>query len=76
MDVLEPAALDARIADICERLQGNAPITMRVTKEAMRRLLHAGMPKDEDLIRACYGSEDFHMGVKAFVEKRPPQWRR
>jgi enoyl-CoA hydratase/carnithine racemase len=48
---------------------------MRVTKEAMRRLLHAGMPKDEDLIRACYGSEDFQNGVKAFVEKRPPQWR-
>jgi enoyl-CoA hydratase/carnithine racemase len=75
MDVLEPGALDAHIADICERLQGNAPITMRVTKEAMRRLLHAGMPKDDDLIRACYGSEDFHTGVKAFVEKRPPQWR-
>jgi enoyl-CoA hydratase len=75
MDVLEPAALDARIAEICERLQGNAPVTMRVTKEAIRRLTHAGFPDGEDLVRACYGSDDFHTGVKAFVEKRTPEWR-
>lgn len=74
MDVLEPAALDARVAEICERLNGNAPITMRVTKEAMRRLQLAGLPDGDDLIRACYGSDDFHAGVKAFVEKRAPQW--
>lgn len=74
MDVVEPAALDGRVAEICERLQGNAPITMRVTKEAMRRLQLAGLPDGEDLMRACYGSDDFHAGVKAFVEKRAPQW--
>ena len=74
MDVVEPAALDARIAEICGRLNGNAPVTMRVTKEAMRRLQQAGIPDGDDLVRACYGSDDFHAGVKAFVEKRTPQW--
>ena len=74
MDVVEPSVLDQRIAEICERLIGNAPVTMRVTKEAMRRLLHAGIPDGEDLVRDCYGSDDFHEGVKAFVAKRPPQW--
>ena len=74
MDVVDPAALDGRIAEICERLQGNAPVTMRVTKEAMRRLQHAGLPDGEDMVRACYGSEDFRAGVKAFVQKRTPQW--
>lgn len=75
MDVLAPEAIDARIAEICERLQGNAPVTMRVTKEAIRRLTLTGLPADADLIRGAYGSDDFHAGVKAFVDKRTPQWR-
>ena len=74
MAVVEPAALDQRIAEICERLNGNAPVTMRVTKEAIRRLRQAGLPDGDDLVRACYGSADFRVGVKAFVEKQTPQW--
>jgi enoyl-CoA hydratase len=74
IDVVEPVTLDQRIAEICDRLKGNAPVTMRVTKEAMRRLQLAGLPDGDDLIRACYGSDDFRAGVKAFVEKRTPQW--
>jgi enoyl-CoA hydratase len=74
MDIVEPATLDQRIAEICERLNGNAPVTMRVTKEAIRRLQQAVIPEGDDLVRACYGSDDFHAGVKAFVEKRTPQW--
>ena len=74
MAVVDPAALDQRIAEICERLKGNAPVTLRVTKEAMRRLQQAGLPDGDDLVRACYGSEDFRAGVKAFIEKHSPQW--
>jgi enoyl-CoA hydratase len=74
MDIVEAAGLDKRITEICERLSGNAPVTMRVTKEAMRRLQHSGIPDGDDLVRACYGSDDFQEGVKAFVAKRPPQW--
>jgi enoyl-CoA hydratase len=47
---------------------------MRVSKEAIRRILHAGLPDGDDLVRTCYGSEDFRGGVKAFVEKREPAW--
>jgi hypothetical protein len=25
-------------------------------------------------VRACYGSDDFRIGVDAFVGKREPQW--
>ena len=74
MAVVEPAGLDQRIAEICERLKDSAPVTLRVTKEAIRRLQQAGLPDGDDLVRACYGSEDFRAGVRAFVEKRSPQW--
>ena len=74
MAVVDPTSLDQQIAEICERLKGNAPVTLRVTKEAIRRLQRAGVPDGEDLVRTCYGSEDFRAGVMAFIEKRSPQW--
>lgn len=73
-EIVSPPDLDRRVAEWSSRLAQHAPITMRVSKEAIRRLLHAGLPGDEDLLRACYGSDDFHSGVAAFVEKREPAW--
>jgi len=73
-EIVAASELDRRIAALTERLVHHAPITMRVSKEAIRRLLHAALPSGDDLMRACYGSEDFRMGVEAFVEKREPPW--
>jgi len=73
-EIVEPGDLDRRIAELTDRLAHHAPITMRASKEAIRRLIHAGSPNGDDLVRACYGSDDFRIGVDAFVEKRDPQW--
>lgn len=74
-EIVAVAELEARVAAICERLLGNAPITMSVTKQALARLADRTEPEEaEDLIRACYGSEDFRIGVRAFVEKKSPEW--
>jgi enoyl-CoA hydratase len=74
-EIVVPEQVDARAQELCDRLANNAPMTMRVTKESIRRLLHAGLPSGEDLIRECYGSRDFHEGVEAFVAKREPRWK-
>ncbi len=74
LDVVEPAAVDARVGELCDRLARNAPITMRVSKEAIRRLQHAGIADGADLVRETYGSEDFRNGVRAFIEKREAPW--
>jgi enoyl-CoA hydratase/carnithine racemase len=66
--------VDARLAELCTQLAGHAPLTMRASKTALRRLRNHDLPPDEDLIRRCYGSEDFHEGVKAFLDKRSPRW--
>jgi enoyl-CoA hydratase/carnithine racemase len=73
-EIVPPADLDRRVAELADRLAHHAPITMRVSKEAIRRLLHAGLPNGDDLVRECYGSADFKIGVDAFVDKREPQW--
>jgi enoyl-CoA hydratase/carnithine racemase len=74
LDVVAADQLDARIDALCDTLRGNAPITMRVAKEAIRRIVERTAPEGDDLIREAYGSRDFSEGVAAFVEKRLPQW--
>ena len=73
-EIAEPAELDAKAAALCGRLARNAPVTMRASKEALRRIVAAGLPDGSDLIRMCYGSQDFRAGVEAFMEKKRPVW--
>jgi enoyl-CoA hydratase/carnithine racemase len=74
-EVVPRDEIDGRVEELCATLASHAPITMRVTKEALRRLTLAGMPEADDLIRETYGSHDFHEGVAAFTGKRRPEWR-
>ena len=73
-EIVAAPDFDQRIAALAGRLAANAPLTMRVSKEAIGRLLHTGMPQGEDLLRTCYGSEDFRIGIAAFLGKREPKW--
>lgn len=66
--------LDARADALCARLAQNAPVTMRASKEGIRRVVSDSEPKGEDLIRECYGSRDFKLGVEAFLDKKRPAW--
>ncbi|MEN3793626.1 enoyl-CoA hydratase/isomerase family protein [Fulvimarina sp. MAC3] len=69
------AALVQRASELAETLITHAPITMRTTKEALRRLRTEGAKADDrDLIVAAYMSEDFKEGMEAFLGKRKPEW--
>ena len=73
-EIAEAAEIDAKAQALCQRLMKNAPVTMRASKEGIRRVVAEGLPDGEDLIRACYGSQDFKAGVQAFLDKKRPAW--
>ena len=60
---------EARVAELCETLAAHAPQTIRITKEALRRLRAAGLPDGDDLVREAYASAGFRDRVAAFLAK-------
>lgn len=66
--------VEPRLSQLCAQLAAHAPLTLRASKTALRRLRDRSLPEDEDLVRMCYGSADFREGVDAFLAKRPPRW--
>ncbi|NIA70811.1 enoyl-CoA hydratase [Pelagibius litoralis] len=68
------AALMSRALALAEQLTEQAPLTLRATKEGLRRLARQDI-EDEDLILCCYGSADFREGLEAFLAKRKPNWQ-
>lgn len=70
-------AVMARAAELAEQMGTFAPLTLRATKESLRRMKEAqrGQLDDSDLISLCYTSEDFREGMEAFLGKRKPDWK-
>jgi enoyl-CoA hydratase len=73
--LVPPGEFEAAIDSVVTQLLSNAPLTLAVSKEAIRRLNQRALPDGDDLIRRIYGSADFKAGVRAFLDKTKPQWR-
>ena len=73
-DVVAPAELDTALGALCERVASLAPVTLQITREAIRRIVQPTATDGDDLVRRAYASRDFREGVAAFVERRAPRW--
>ena len=69
----------AAVTDYARRVAGNAPLTVRAAKAAVEAW-EAGersedLAKVRQLVDACFNSEDYREGRRAFAEKRKPRFR-
>lgn len=67
-------SLEDEANQLADRLMRLAPITQKSSKQALARVITNKLPDCSDLIRECYGSEDFKNGVASFLEGKPPVW--
>jgi enoyl-CoA hydratase len=70
------AALQSRADELARTVASQAPLTLRATKEALRRIKEKMSPEeDRNLLLTCYMSGDFREGMDAFLNKRTPNWK-
>jgi enoyl-CoA hydratase/carnithine racemase len=73
----DPDTIDATVRELAETIADNAPLTIRASKEAIRRIAARRRLEEgaaDDLTASCYGSHDFREGVAAFLGKRAPRF--
>jgi enoyl-CoA hydratase len=74
--IVEPEELDDLVADLLTTMSRCAPLSVAAAKELGRRLDdQAAAVEHDDVYARVYGSADFAEGVRAFLERRPPEWR-
>jgi len=71
--------LEGYVREYAQTIAANAPLTIRAVKETVRELSkdpgERDMDRSEALVTACFSSEDYVEGRRAFMEKRPPQFK-
>ena len=80
--VVEPEDLDEHALDMAGEIAANAPLSLAGNKRILRtlRAYEGALPEDVEqemiaLRESCFETEDFREGVRAFAEKRAPEWK-
>jgi enoyl-CoA hydratase/carnithine racemase len=79
--IAEQGRLAEEALELAKEIAANAPLAQQGNKRVIAAVLNARGVIDPDterelieLRRACFASEDFREGVRAFSEKRSPRW--
>ena len=77
--VVDEGDLEAAVRECAGAIAANAPLTVRAAKAAIAETLKDPADRDlaalDEMIRACFDSEDYAEGRRAFMEKRAPRFQ-
>jgi enoyl-CoA hydratase len=70
--------LEDEVMELARSIRANAPLTVTACKAAIREALRDPDRRDlarvAELVEACFGSDDYQEGQRAFREKRTPRF--
>jgi enoyl-CoA hydratase len=77
--VFAPEELEAKTMELANRIAELSPVALAMAKasvkNAARMNLREGLDSEVDLFALCFSSDDKEEGVRAFIEKRKPEFK-